>query len=61
MGYIFLYTKADNKYKQVPVFSNISETMGSTNMYYISLERSFHSISAHFTCKNIHVEMTGKS
>ena len=38
-------------------FTNISETMCPTNMYHISLERSFYSASAHVCCIKIHVEI----
>ena len=38
-------------------FINISETMLPTNRYYISLEGSFYSASAHVCCIKIHAEV----
>ena len=38
--------------------TNISESMLPINMYYISLERSSYSTSAHDCCIKLHVEMT---
>ena len=40
-----------------PAITNISETMLPTNMYYISLERSFYSASGHVCCIKIHAEI----
>ena len=41
-------------------FINISETIFPTNMYYMSLERSFYSASARFCCIEIHGEAAEK-
>ena len=42
------------------IFTNISENMQPTNMYYISLERSLNSASARSYCIKIHTEMAEK-
>ena len=42
-------------------FTDISETMPPTNMYYISFERSFNKASSPFCCIKNHAEMVEKS
>ena len=60
-GCIFLYTgdpvlriMSENNFH---FFTNISESMCPTNMYHISLERSFYNASAHVCCIKIHAKI----
>ena len=61
-GYIlFVYNSASvpwiNSVTNFRFFTNISETVLPTNMYYISLKRSFYSTSARVCCIKVHAEM----
>ena len=51
-GYVFLYTSVPPYHELVSAsakfFINISETMSPTNMYYISLPRSFYRSPAYY-------------
>ena len=61
-GYIlFVYNGASMTWitcvNNFQFFTNISETMLPTNMYYISLERLLYSASACVFCIKIHAEI----
>ena len=58
----FVYTGAPvlciMSVKNFRFFNNISESMQLTNMYNMSLERCYCSVSADVCCIKIHAEMT---
>ena len=62
-GYILFVYKCASipwiiSFNNFRVFTNMADTLWPTNMYYISLDRSSYSTSAHICYIKIHAEMT---